>query len=195
MLMTNLFVKGSCHLQLNKLKIIEFDEIDSTNDYLKNNYKNYENLTVIKTKFQTNGRGQFERKWESIAGENLLCSFLLIDMNINKIDFIKQIVVESLIILLNKYDISGKFKEPNDIYINNKKILGILIETNVKPNTNFYNYIIIGIGLNINQENFSIENATSMSVLNNTKYSVDAIMKDLIDIFIQNFNQKMLLLK
>ena len=54
-----------------------FDQIDSTNDFLKRNYKMLPRITFIKAEHQTNGRGQFDRIWLSNDKENILCSLLV----------------------------------------------------------------------------------------------------------------------
>lgn len=180
---------------LHKLKVVEFDEIDSTNNYLKNNFLKYSNLTAVKTKFQTEGRGQFERQWLSNKNENLLFSLLLRDINILNIKIIKQIVVESLQILLKTLNLNGIFKEPNDIYINGLKVLGILIETKVNKNNELFDYIVIGIGINVNQIEFDESlNATSLKLLNKLDYSADELFRSFLEIFMQNYNEKMSLL-
>lgn len=178
-------------MQLRKLKIIELDEVNSTNDYLKDNYHQYDNLTVIKTKFQTKGRGQFERSWESLKDENLLFSMLLKGLDVNKINILKQIVLESLLILLETLNVKGIFKEPNDVYVEDKKILGILIETKLSENNEQYKYVIIGIGLNVNQEEFNEKNATSLKKLKNKIFEINDIFSSFISIFMKNFNEKM----
>src|SRR5690554_8185763 len=57
--------------------LMEFDIIDSTNEYLKNNYQKLPNFTIVKANYQTKGRGQFGRVWESNYNENLLFSLLI----------------------------------------------------------------------------------------------------------------------
>ena len=175
-------------MQLDKIKIIAFDEIDSTNDYLINNYQKLQSYTIVKTNFQTKGRGQFKRGWFSNKGENLLFSILLKDILIKQIDLIKNIVKESLIKLLEQYNIKGIFKEPNDILVNSKKILGILIETKTKNHEKF-DYIVIGIGININQKEFNDLNATSFYNITNKKYNNNEILQEFIKIFCNKLRQ------
>lgn len=181
-------------MQLQKLKVIEYDQLTSTNSYLKENYLKYSNLTVIKANYQTNGYGQFDRNWVSNKNENLLMSFLLRDFNIEYMNMLKKIVIESLLIFLKTTGINGKFVEPNDIYVNNKKILGILIETKINSLKDKFKYVIIGLGININQTKFSIENATSIKSEIGTEYGISKAFSSIINIFVKNFNDKMKLL-
>lgn len=83
----------------------------------------------------------------------------------------------------NLFNINTYIKKPNDIFYNNKKIGGILIET--KYNLNNLEYIIIGIGLNINQEKFPVELkniATSLFIETKIKFDKEKIIKELIKV-------------
>jgi len=173
---------------LDNFKIISFDEIDSTNSYLKRNYLREENLTVIKANFQNLGRGQFERKWFSNKGENLLFSVLLKDIKIDYISKIKDSIINSLLIVLEDFKINAYFKIPNDLYVDGKKICGILIETLIRNKT--CEYVVIGVGLNINQEIFD-ENfdATSMKILLKEKIEIDLVLKKILEKFLFYFNR------
>jgi BirA family transcriptional regulator, biotin operon repressor / biotin---[acetyl-CoA-carboxylase] ligase len=168
-------------LQLDK-KIINLDIIDSTNDYLKREYLNLENKTIVKAGYQTLGRGQFDRLWQSESNQNLLFSILYKNYELGKISDLKILIKDSLLKLLSKYNIKGTFKEPNDILVNGKKILGILIESKINSNSNYYDYVIVGIGININQTLFNNLEATSFKILNNKNYIVDEILNKLLEI-------------
>lgn len=168
-------------MQLDK-KIINLDIIDSTNDYLKREYLNLENKTIVKAGYQTLGRGQFDRLWQSESNQNLLFSILYKNFELDKISDLKILIKDSLLKLLSKYNIKGTFKEPNDILVNGKKILGILIESKINSNSNYYDYVIVGIGININQTLFNNLEATSFKILNNKNYIVDEILNKLLEI-------------
>ncbi|WP_051615771.1 biotin--[acetyl-CoA-carboxylase] ligase [Haploplasma modicum] len=168
-------------MQLDK-KIIHLDIIDSTNDYLKREYLNLENKTIVKAGYQTLGRGQFDRLWQSESNQNLLFSILYKNYELDKISDLKILIKDSLLKLLSKYNIKGTFKEPNDILVNGKKILGILIESKINSNSNYYDYVIVGIGININQTLFNNLEATSFKILNNKNYIVDEILNKLLEI-------------
>lgn len=163
-------------------KIINLDIIDSTNDYLKREYLNLENKTIVKAGYQTLGRGQFDRLWQSESNQNLLFSILYKNYELDKISDLKILIKDSLLKLLSKYNIKGTFKEPNDILVNGKKILGILIESKINSNSNYYDYVIVGIGININQTLFNNLEATSFKILNNKNYIVDEILNKLLEI-------------
>lgn len=172
-------------MQLNKLKIITLDEVTSTNDYLKEHYKSLDHFTILRTNYQKKGRGQFERVWESEKNKNLIFSILLknIEVDIKKI---RDLLTNTLLDILSKYNINARFKEPNDIYVNQKKLLGILIETKINIK-NHYEYIILGVGININQKVFQNENATSLNIILKKEIEINDIFTQFISEFMKNY--------
>jgi len=168
-------------------KVISFDEIDSTNNfahqYLSENVNTHDSIsgTVIYANFQTSGKGQAGNKWESEKGKNLLLSIIIMPPHLiaEQQFIISKFISVSIILFLRKLKISAKIKWPNDIYIDNKKVGGILIENVISGN--YIKSSIIGIGLNINQKNFSklLPNPISISLLNNKDYEVKDIFTGL----------------
>ncbi|MDY0074450.1 MAG: biotin--[acetyl-CoA-carboxylase] ligase [Acholeplasmataceae bacterium] len=141
--------------------LLEFEELISTNDFLKENHSYFPHMTIIRANHQTKGRGQFERKWQSNASENILCSILLKKIKTHQSHEIKRWVLLSLIRFFENYGLVPSFKEPNDIYVNHQKIAGILIES--LSSDIIFDHLIIGIGININQTEFEKIEATSLS--------------------------------
>lgn len=135
---------------------IHFQEIDSTNTYLKNNYQTLENLTFVSADFQSAGRGRTGRIWDAKKGDNLLFSILIKDEElINKFKSISVISAYSIIQILEEYGIKNtSIKWPNDVYVMDDKICGILLEG---VTTDKFECLIIGIGLNVNQKEFNGE--------------------------------------
>ena len=135
-------------------KVIYFEELESTQKYAKQNMEKIENGTVIITDYQTNGIGTHDRKWISCAGKNLTFSILLYpNCQIQKLENLTKEIAEILVdVLKENYDINAAIKQPNDLLINKKKFCGILTETKLKG-LNVEN-LIIGIGMNINQDIF-----------------------------------------
>ncbi len=140
----------------------------SSNDYLKQYFIDIEesNNLFLRTDYQTNGKGQGTNFWESEKAKNLLVSFVLYP---HKLKAIKQFdlskwVAINLLILLSEYLDSSKLwiKWPNDIYYQDKKLAGILIENSIIGD-NIYNSII-GVGLNVNQEIFYSEAPNPISI-------------------------------
>ena len=170
--------------------ILTFDEITSTNIYLKNLKIPINGLTVL-AENQTLGYGRFNRKWISNKNENLLFSVLLKD-EINNSTLLPIIISLSVAEAISTYcKTEAEVKWPNDVLINNKKISGILIETKKYENNN---YFIIGIGINCNQINFEDEiNHKASSIFNETKIFV--LREELFAKVINQIENNVLLLK
>ncbi len=146
-----------------KHDIIWIENIDSTNSEAQRRISELDNLSVVSALSQSGGRGQRGNTWISEPGKNLLFSVIL-RLEIQAYDqfVISQMASLAVIDLLASHDIEAKIKWPNDIYIGNEKVCGILIENAVSGK--WISNSIVGIGLNVNQRNFdvSIPNPTSM---------------------------------
>ena len=138
-----------------QLNLIHLNTVDSTNNYAANLIKRtkYVSGTVILTKRQLAGRGQRGNNWQSEAGENLTGTWMLrTELNPAKAFYLNIIASLSIWKTLNDLGIDAKIKWPNDIYVNDKKIAGILVENQIQIDK--ITTTIIGIGLNINQTKF-----------------------------------------
>ncbi|TCC93744.1 biotin--[acetyl-CoA-carboxylase] ligase [Pedobacter frigiditerrae] len=149
--------------------LIKLLAVDSTNTFLKNLVSKSEPLpegTVIMADHQFAGRGQQENTWQAEPGKNLTVSILLKPkfLPLNK-QFLLNIAISIAINkALSKYVPVGiTIKWPNDIYYLNKKLGGILIENSIVGNA--IKTAVIGIGLNINQQDFSNELASKATSL------------------------------
>ncbi|MBO7125739.1 MAG: biotin--[acetyl-CoA-carboxylase] ligase [Bacteroidales bacterium] len=136
--------------------IIELKEISSTNDYALElaRTKTVPEFTVIRADFQTKGRGQIGNHWVADSKKNLLFSVILHPTHIaaNNQFILSQCVSLALLRTVSLYCNNVSIKWPNDLYVGNKKIAGILIENLL--NGKHIASSIIGIGLNVNQEDF-----------------------------------------
>lgn len=159
-------------------KIIHLDTVDSTNNYTANLQKEgkIQHGTVILADEQTAGRGQRGASWTSSAGENLLLSIYLAPDNLSVVDqpALTHFISLSLIDFLRKIGISGKIKWPNDIYVNDQKIAGILIENSIRSSR--ISETIIGVGLNVNQTVFEGVNATSIKIQSDQHYPLNDVL-------------------
>lgn len=169
-----------------KIKLIELKTVTSTNDYLKLHYKELPSFTVVRADYQTKGRGQFDRRWFASRGANLLFSLLLKDVALNQIGIIKEWVKSSIFSLLGSYGLDVYFKEPNDVYAGNKKLCGILIETS-SSSQQIYDYVVIGIGLNVNQIFFTGFKGTSLKLLTKKNYAVRRVMSQLVANLLESY--------
>ncbi len=165
-------------------KIVVLPRVDSTNDYLKQQLAKVEPVpegTVIMAEEQYAGRGQADNVWVADAGKNLTCSILL---NPSFITPEKQFILNKAVSTgINDalYKIIGsdlKIKWPNDIYVKNKKIGGVLIENIISGYA--IKHTIVGIGINVNQAHFptDLKNVTSMLQILHKNYSITELLKD-----------------
>lgn len=161
---------------MNKIgSILDFDSIDSTSKYLKENYIALKDFTFVSSLYQTSGKGRMDRSWESNKGENLLFSLLIKKKTLLKLYSSISILSSTVILsVLKEYNIDNvMIKWPNDVYIDDKKVCGILLE-GISTSENL-ECIVLGIGLNVNQKEFMNDNATSMSI----KLKKDINLKEL----------------
>ncbi|MFB9107457.1 biotin--[acetyl-CoA-carboxylase] ligase [Flavobacterium gyeonganense] len=161
------------------MKLIKLDAIDSTNDFLKalSSQDEIDNFTVVTAENQIKGKGQMGAKWFSETGKNLIMSVLVKNFlfHTEKVFDMSLIVSLSVIQTLKELDIPHlSIKWPNDIMSYNKKIGGILIENTLKSDGRIVS--IVGIGLNVNQENFEhLPNASSLKVICNKEFDKESL--------------------
>lgn len=136
--------------------VVRFDEITSTNAELKRLQKQnpMAEWSMVITEFQSAGRGQAGNSWYSSKGQNILFSFLFYPHGVRAKEqfIISQVVSLALKKVLDRYINDVTIKWPNDIYWNNKKIAGILIENSLLGQ--HIDYTIVGVGLNVNEDEF-----------------------------------------
>ena len=166
-----------------KFKKFKFKRIKSTNNTAIRIIKesNY-NLGMVIAETQTEGRGQYGRKWISSKG-NLFVSFFnelnKTNLSINTITKINCLLVKKLLSTYTRKKII--FKKPNDLLINKKKICGILQETIDKLDKK---YLIVGIGINLERHpNINNYPSTNLYDLIGRKISISEIENKLKKIF------------
>jgi len=146
------------------MKIVRFDTLDSTNsEALRGDYPEG---TVILADHQTQGRGQRGNVWCSEKSQNLTFSVVHYpDLPLSDSFRISMAAALSVTDLLSSFGIESRIKWPNDIYVGNKKIAGILIENSLSGSS-LIRKSVIGIGLNVMQTEFpsNIPNPTSMAL-------------------------------
>ena len=149
-------------------QFIFITKVTSTNDVLRSMIERKEvnnpvqELTILYTDWQSNGRGMSNNCWESKPKENILVSFYFTPPILPKDQSLMNIFFSlSIRKMLAKYIPSVKIKWPNDIYIYDKKIAGILIEHVIQGDK--IEYTIAGVGINVNQDKFEFApNPTSL---------------------------------
>ena len=128
------------------LKKFIYKKVKSTNELAFYKIKKGFNNGIIMSNEQTNGKGQYGKKWISKKGNLFLSIFYKIKKNSNLSKLTKKNTNLIKKILSQYVKKKIKLKKPNDILVNNKKICGILHETIYFKN---YKYLILGIGINI----------------------------------------------
>jgi BirA family biotin operon repressor/biotin-[acetyl-CoA-carboxylase] ligase len=168
------------------MNVIVFDSIDSTNTYAKHHLATLASGTIIRARYQSQGRGQFTRTWQSTPNDNLLFTLVLQSpLPLDAIETIERITVGTIRDFLQSKGVQSSHKLPNDIYVEGKKIAGMLLETNREGND--VNSILVGVGFNINQTNFtSLPHATSLALVSGQVYDIDVIAHDFFTVYLQN---------
>jgi BirA family biotin operon repressor/biotin-[acetyl-CoA-carboxylase] ligase len=178
-----LFFTKSLLIMIIGSKLLFFENLPSTNshaaDLLKKN--DLPEGTIVYTNYQSAGRGHSGNKWESEEGKNLLISIILHPSFIKPEDqfYISMTISLGICDFLMRYIPDCSVKWPNDIYVNNDKIAGILIESSLKGNR--IEYTIAGIGVNINQNIFlsNAPNPVSLHLLSGLTYDLRDCLSNL----------------
>lgn len=169
-----------------KTKIIRIDEVDSTNRFLRTYQpEGDEDMVVAVANYQTAGKGQGSHVWEGEKGKNLLFSILVYP---NWAPVVRQFLLSMAGALaikdaLDTYTDGITLKWPNDVYWNDKKISGTLIETSV--DSRGIKKCIFGIGLNINQKVFLSDAPNPVSLCQIVGHEVDReeVLQKIVDAF------------
>lgn len=167
------------------------DETHSTSSLLRETYDDsLPHLFTIRTDFQTAGRGQAGNSWESEKGKNLLFSTLLRYPEVEAAD---QWRLSMLVAIAVREAIASIFsplasrllpitiKWPNDIYYNDQKLVGILIENTLSGRQ--IAYTIAGVGINVNQTQWlsNAPNPVSMKQITGEEYDVESLLNAFLE--------------
>ncbi len=154
------------------IDIIWLESIDSTNKEALRRSDDLTDFTILAAEYQSEGRGQKGTSWESAKGSNLTFSLVLKpDMIKAENQFIiSQIAAVGVYEYLVSKGVDAKIKWPNDIYVGDKKIAGILIENFIEGDS--LSESIVGVGLNLNQEKFDsgAPNPVSLKAITGENY-------------------------
>lgn len=175
---------------------IWLDSVDSTNEEAARLIDSIDNLSVLSAMRQTEGKGQRGNTWSSDRGKNLTFSIVLKfdheaetaphalpSMKAYDQFVISEITALSVVDLLAEYGIQARIKWPNDIYVGDRKICGILIENSLRG-TNLHSSIV-GVGINVNQTEFpdSVPNPTSMKSETGEDQDIILMLEFFMEIF------------
>ena len=169
--------------------IYHFDTVGSTNDEARDS--KYHDGDIIRADFQTAGRGQRGHTWESRAGENLTFSVLLEPtfLPVTEQFMLLEAVALSLHDFFALHNIESRIKWTNDIYVADLKAVGILIEHSYSGGR--LARTIVGIGINVNQTDFSadIPNPVSLALLTGKKYDLQQLLEQYEQCLIARYSQ------
>lgn len=169
---------------------IILEECDSTNSYALDvlTSSNIAEGTIIYTNNQFSGKGQQGNKWVSEPNKNLTFSMILMPKCLKPTQqfYLNKLVSISIIEILNENVGNGfEIKWPNDIYYEDKKVGGILIENSITKSS--FQQSVIGIGLNVNQENFDGLIATSLSNIKREQLDLKKMLESFCERFEANY--------
>ena len=175
-----------------KDSVIRITTVDSTNRYVRDEaailweHSCGKGFVAVVAEHQTAGRGQRGNVWNSNAGENLLLSVLVrpeARLEVCSQFLLSQAVALALHDAMLCYGIDTRLKWPNDIYVGNRKLAGVLVELDYSGM--FVEQAIIGIGLNVNQELFPEMDRipVSMKMLKGRGFIVDEVLETVLDSF------------
>lgn len=162
--------------------------IDSTNRYIKDEARQLTleapdaSAFVVTADKQTAGRGQRGNSWQSQGGENLLMSIMLypLFLKVREQFLLSQVAALSVKSAMALFGVDATLKWPNDIYVGNRKLCGILVELSSLGDS--LSDAVIGIGLNINQQQFAPMDKVpvSMRLLKEREFAVEEVRDALL---------------
>ena len=165
--------------------VVYYDEINSTQDIIRNlAEKKVENGTLVIASNQTAGHGTKGKTWSVEKGKNITMSFVIYPKcKPEKLNGITVGIAEAIIEAIDElYAYKLNLKEPNDIMLNGKKICGILTQSVTLEEV--VSYVVIGIGFNVNQVDFSGEIAniaTSLKKEFNIEFKREEIIAKILE--------------
>jgi BirA family biotin operon repressor/biotin-[acetyl-CoA-carboxylase] ligase len=171
--------------------VIIFETIDSTNRWLKDHYDSLDSHTLVIAKHQSQGVGRFQRRFHSAKGKGLYVSLLLKDEDV--CDFMALCAPVALVhTIQSTLNVKASIKWPNDIYIDDLKVAGILIEAQ-SSSVGADQMMVVGIGLNVYQQRFPKalkHTAGTLDMFTNQSIDASEIICALIEQLYQSMNDK-----
>lgn len=173
------------------MNIVELEETTSTNTEAKQLIENEKPLegTVVVAYNQTKGKGQQGNTWQSEAGKNLTCSYILYPVFLGAdkhfyLNMVASLAVKEVCESILEDEV--KVKWPNDVYYANKKIAGILIENSISGATVITS--VVGIGINVNQTEFNetLPNPGSLKMFTGNDLAINEVLQKL-NIYLEKY--------
>ncbi|MGN8225197.1 biotin--[acetyl-CoA-carboxylase] ligase [Gracilimonas sp. BCB1] len=160
-----------------------FEELPSTNSYAKQlNGEGTQHGAIVLTDDQTGGRGQYDRVWNAEPGKNLTFSLVFEPQKAERFTLLTLACALAVSETVNSCaHVETRLKWPNDILCNNKKLCGILTETQFSGNK--LERVVVGLGLNVNQSRFNgelAEKATSVKKECGKEFIREKLLADIL---------------
>jgi BirA family biotin operon repressor/biotin-[acetyl-CoA-carboxylase] ligase len=167
-----------------------YDQINSTNEMAKTLAREGASEgTVVIADRQLSGKGRLGKHWDSPSGTGIWMSIIL-KPDIMPVQASQLTLLAGLSVCeaVNKVTgLESRIKWPNDVVVNRKKVCGILTEMSAELDG--INYIIVGIGINVNTKEFTEElsHATSLSLEGGKDYMRRYIIKEILEVFEEDY--------
>ncbi|MBY0502142.1 MAG: biotin--[acetyl-CoA-carboxylase] ligase [Alphaproteobacteria bacterium] len=175
-----------------RIKVEIIESLPSTNDYLRNKTP-FENLHFCLAEHQSKGRGRLGRSWSSPFGHNIYCSFSYsFNKDISELSGLSLIVGILVVRALESLfpTLKPLLKWPNDIYLNDKKMGGILIDIISEAHGN--SKAVIGMGMNVNMKDVDLNEVdqpwTSLEDILNAKTDRNIVVVQIIRSILQGLD-------
>ncbi len=164
-----------------------FEEVGSTNDLARARGEG----SVVVAQRQTAGRGQGEHTWESEEGKNLTFSVVFEPrfLAVGDAFELSLMVAGAVKDALAEFGIEAWVKHPNDVWVVEQKIAGILIENDVRGD--LLCRTVAGVGLNVNQVEFpaDLPNPVSMHLLTGKEYDLNVVLKKVLEAIAERYER------
>lgn len=165
---------------------IFYDKIDSTQSEI---WRRIENGTLIMADIQTKGKGTHGRIWHTNKNNIAFSFYIRTDCNLTNLNGITTEIAKIIVdIFKDEYNINLNIKEPNDIMFNSKKICGILTES--KINAKKIEFLVVGIGINIEEQNFT-EDIKNLATSIKKEFGIEIDRTKFIEDFCNRFEKSL----
>ena len=165
------------------MNILHFKAVDSTNNYLKENYQALPDKTCVIADHQTSGKGRLGRVWEDDSTQALFSILLKANLHYHSLEQYPLLAAKAVHQVLIQYLPNLLIKWPNDLVIHDKKMVGILTESILDQSIKA---LVIGIGININTIKFPSHLemiATSLWIETHQTFDIRSIIENVIEAF------------
>ena len=174
-----------------KYRILHYDTLASTNDLALSFARQLAcEGTVVVSDYQTHGRGRFRRRWISPRGKGLLFSIVLRpNLKASSAPILTHLAAQSVAeVLKRRFHLPAKLKKPNDVLVGDKKIAGILTEASGAQDR--LEYVIVGIGLNVNSSHRELlRKATSVYLETGQEVEKKPLLEEILSTFLSKYNK------